>query len=185
VLAGARATFAEHGYAGASIREIAGRAGVDPALVLQFFGSKDELFAAAMELPFDSSEAVEAIVSGPRAGIGRRIVMTFLRLWDDPAIGPQMVALVRSATTNEAAARRLRELVDGQLLGPVAEALGVPDGRLRAQAAGSHLVGLGFGRYIVRLEPLASASAEEIARLVAPAVQRYLTLPASGGSGRS
>lgn len=175
MLAAARAAFAEHGYRGATIRAIAARADVDPSLVIQFFESKDGLFAAAMELPFDASEVVAGIVDGPRSRIGERMVMTFLRLWDDPRIGPQMLALVRSAATDRAAADRLRELIDGHLLMPVAESLAVEDARLRAQLVGSHLVGLGFGRYVVRFEPLASASPEAIARVVAPTVQRYLT----------
>ena len=175
VLAAARAVFADHGYDGATIRAIAARADVDPALIIQFFASKDGLFAAAMELPFDAAAAVDTILSGPRSRTGERIVSTFLRLWDDPEIGPQMLGLVRSASTHAAAAARLRELIDHRLLSPIAESLAADDAHLRAQLVGAHLVGLGFARYVVQLRPLTSAPAEELVRYIGPAVQRYLT----------
>jgi AcrR family transcriptional regulator len=173
VLTAARAAFAEQGYEAATIREIARRAAVDPSLVVQYFASKERLFAAAMDLPFDPAAAVSAIVDGPPSAAGTRMVTTFLRLWDHPETGPRMLALLRSAATHPAAADRLRDLIDGQLLGPVAERLAAPQARLRAHLIGSQLVGLGFARYILRLEPLASASLEEICQLVAPAVQHY------------
>jgi AcrR family transcriptional regulator len=177
VLAAARDAFAEHGFENATIRHIAARAGVDPALVMQFFSSKEGLFAAAMRLPFESQAVVSAILDGPKSRIGQRMVATFLRLWDDPDVGPQMVGLVRSAATHDSATARLRELVDGQILGPVAAGLSVADARLRAQLVGSQLVGLGLNRYVLKLEPLASAPAEELVALIAPTVQRYLTRP--------
>jgi AcrR family transcriptional regulator len=143
--------------------------------VLQFFGSKEQLFAAAMELPFDSDQVVARILDGPRAQIGSRMLATFLEMWDSPEAGPRMVALIRSASTHERAADRLREIVVAEILEPVAAALDAPDARLRAALAGSQLVGLGFTRYVLGLEPLASAPPAELDRQIAPAIQRYLT----------
>jgi AcrR family transcriptional regulator len=175
VLRAARSAFAELGFNAATVRGIAARASVDPALVLQFFGSKEQLFAAAMELPFDSDQVVARILDGPRAQIGSRMLATFLEMWDSPEAGPRMVALIRSASTHERAADRLREIVVAEILEPVAAALDAPDARLRAALAGSQLVGLGFTRYVLGLEPLASASPAELDRQIAPAIQRYLT----------
>jgi AcrR family transcriptional regulator len=190
ILAAARAAFAEDGFAGGTVRAIARRAGVDPALVIQFFGSKDELFAAAMELPFAGADVVARVLDGPRDQLGARMVTAFLDLWDDPQVGPRMLGLLRSAATHEAAARRLRELVEGQILGPVAASLDVPDAPLRAELVGSQLVGLGFARYVLGLEPLRSADRETLVRLLAPTVQQHLAprqrlRPFPGGSGHA
>jgi tRNA-Thr(GGU) m(6)t(6)A37 methyltransferase TsaA len=175
ILAAARTAFAEHGFNGGTVRDIADRAGVDAALVMHFFGSKEQLFASAMELPFDSEQVVAAILDGPRDELGARMITAFLGLWEDPDVGPRMLGLIRSATTYEAAARRLRNLVDAEILRPVAEALETPDSRLRADLVGAQLVGLGFTRYVLGLEPLASADRETLQRLLAPSLQSHLT----------
>jgi AcrR family transcriptional regulator len=178
VLAAAREAFSELGFEKATIRDIAARAGVDPALVMQFFASKHGLFVAAMELPFDPAAVVAAVLDGPESDLGVRMVATFLRMWDDPDSGPRMVGLLRAAATQEAAAARLRELIEDQILGPVADRLAGADARLRVQLVGSQLVGLGFARYVLRLEPLASAPADELCRRIGPTVQRYVSGPA-------
>jgi AcrR family transcriptional regulator len=183
ILRAARAAFSEQGYDGGTVRDIARRAAVDPALVMHFFGSKDELFASAMELPFDSEQLVATLLDGPREELGSRMVAAFLRLWEDPEIGPRMLGLVRSAATHELAAQRLRDLVDAQILGPVAATLDAPDARLRAELVGAQLVGLGFARYILGIEPLASADAQTLRRLLAPAVQQHLTAAPAVAAG--
>jgi AcrR family transcriptional regulator len=175
ILTSARAVFGERGFAGATVKEIAVRANVDPALIIQFFGSKQRLFAAALELPFDPAAAVAAVLTGPRNRIGARMVETFLRLWDDPEVGPRMLVLVRSAATHEAAAARLRDLVETSILGAVAKELGLPDAALRVQLVGSQLVGLGFARHVLGLQPLASTDPAELRELIGPVIQRYLT----------
>jgi AcrR family transcriptional regulator len=181
ILAAARAVFGERGFAAGTVKEIALRADVDPALVIQFFGSKQDLFVAAMELPFDPAAAVATIVTGRRSEIGARMVETFLRLWDDAEVGPRMLVLVRSAATHEAAAARLRELVETSILGAVAQELGVADAPLRVQLVAAQLVGLGFARHVLGLEPLASTDAAELRELVGPVIQRYLTGPIAPG----
>jgi AcrR family transcriptional regulator len=172
ILAAARVLFGERGYDKASIRAIAGEAGVDPALVHHFFGTKDELFAAAMEFPVDPETVLPLILTGPREEIGERLVRTFLRIWQDPRVRPQFVGIIRSATTSETGATLLREFISSRLLARVAEALDVP--RMNLNAAASQMVGVAMFRYVLELEPMASASEEELVALLAPTIQRYL-----------
>ena len=185
VLAAARESFAERGYQATTIRAVAARAGVDPALVMQYFGSKDGLFEAAIEFPFDASQLVARIVEGPKSRIGERMVASFLSLWDSPEFGPQMVGLLRSAASDAKAAKRLRQVVEGEILRPVAESIGVPDAHLRADLVGSQLVGLGFARHLVGLDRLQSVPQRTVISWIAPTIQRYLTgqqPPMHGGS---
>ena len=187
ILSAARDAFAEVGYERATIRLIARSAGVDPALVMQFFGSKDGLYAAAIELPFNAAH-VASLLHGPKKTLGERIVRQFFGTWEDPRSGPRMLGLLRAATSNPAAAKALATALADQLLGPIAAALELPDREFRAQLTGAQLVGLGFTRYVLALEPLASTDQEAIVAAVGPTVQRYLTDPnikATGTSRRS
>jgi AcrR family transcriptional regulator len=172
ILAAARVLFGERGYDKASIRAIAGSAGVDPALVHHFFGTKEELFAAAMEFPVDPETILPLILAGPRAQIGERLVRTFLRFWSDPGLRPQFVGILRSATTSELGARLLRDFVSSRLIARVAAALEVPD--LNLNAAAAQLVGVVMFRYVLQIEPMASASEDDLVALLAPTIQRYL-----------
>jgi AcrR family transcriptional regulator len=172
ILAAARVLFGERGYDKASIRAIAGAAGVDPALVHHFFGAKEDLFAAAMEFPVDPETILPLILAGPRAEIGERLVRTFLRLWSDPRLRPQFVGIIRSATTSETGATLLRDFVTSQLFARVAAVLEVPG--LNLNAAAAQLVGVVMFRYVLEMEPMASASDDELVALLAPTIQRYL-----------
>ena len=175
ILAAARTQFAELGLDAASVRGIARAADVDPALVLHYFGSKAALFAAALEIPFEAEEVVERIVKGPRAQLGRRLVRFFLSIWEDPSRREALMAMLRAATTSPDAADLLRERIGERVLRPVGEHLGGHDAALRMSLCASHLVGLGITRYIVHIEPIASLDVDELADLVAPALQRYMT----------
>ena len=172
ILAAARRLFAERGYDGATIRAIAQEAGVDAALVHHFFGTKEQVFVAAMELPFSPAELVPGLVAGPREQLGERFVRLFLALWRDPEGRAPVLALLRSATTNTQAAEMIRQFVTEALLTRLAGALDIPP--LRVTAAASQLVGMAMLRYLIGVEPLASADEEEIVNLVAPVIQRYL-----------
>jgi AcrR family transcriptional regulator len=173
ILAAARVLFGRRGYDKASIRAIAGEAGVDPALVHHYFGTKDELFAAAMEFPIDITAILPVILAGPREEIGERLVRTFLRFWEDPRLGPQFVGILRSATTSETGAALLREFISSKIIALVAQRLGVPP--MNVNAAASQVVGLAMLRYVLEIEPIASASHDEIVALLAPTIQRYVT----------
>jgi AcrR family transcriptional regulator len=174
ILRAARAQFGEHGLE-ASIRSIAGAAAVDPALVLHFYSSKQQLFEEAMRWPVDVEGAVEQILVGRRTEMGLRMAQFFLSVWEHPSQRDPVIGILRAATTSEAAAQMLRESLGARLFGPIAQQLEVPDATLRLSLCASQLVGLGVARYIVRLEPLASIDAEGAARAVALALQRYLT----------
>jgi AcrR family transcriptional regulator len=179
ILDAARAGFAEAGYEGATIRGIAEAAGVDPALVHHFFGTKEDLFVAAMDLPVNPAVLAELVLAEGLEGAGERLVRTFLSVWDSPPSQDVLLGLIRTAVTNDRAAAMLREFIRRALLEKVAAALGDPDGDpdgvLRAAAIGSHMVGMALLRYVIRLEPLASATPDEIVALLAPRIQSYLT----------
>ena len=175
ILTAARNGFAELGYDRATIRGVAATAGVDPALVIHYFGSKDELFEAALELPV---RPAEILARGAAAGpdrLGATVVRTFLEAWEPPETRVRLMAMLRSAMTNDAAMGMIRDLLVREVFGPITQALGVPDAQLRATLVGSQFVGLAIMRYIARLEPLASASVDELVAAVGPTVQRYLT----------
>jgi len=175
VLDAARRAFAARGYEAASLRAIATDAGVDPGMVRHFFGSKAGLFQAALELPVDVERLVPMLLADGLDGIGERLVRFFLSVFDSAADRNPFISLMRSAVTHEESARMFREFVTEQLLGKVAAALGAPDARLRASFVGSQMAGLVLMRYVIRLEPLASADQDTVVAFVGPTVQRYLT----------
>jgi AcrR family transcriptional regulator len=174
ILAVSRHDFAARGFDATSVRAIASDAGVDPALVHHYFGSKEQLFVAAMDLAVDPTFELARIMAADSATIGQNLVRLQLAAWGAEGGRESMLALVRSATSNEAAAAMLREFLGSALLSRMDPAFGgAPDARLRAEAAASHLVGLAFARYVVRLPALAEAPDDELVRLVGAAVQTY------------
>ena len=178
ILDAARSAFAERGFDAASIRGIAGTAEVDPALVHHYFGSKDQLFLAAMNFPFDPGQLVPKVLAGDRDAVGERLVRTFLGIWDSPA-GSAAQALLRSAVSNEWTARLLREFVTTQVLRRVLENLDIDPAELplRGSLVATQMIGLAMMRHVVRLEPVASADPETLVAAIGPTIQRYLTDP--------
>ncbi|WP_430790044.1 TetR family transcriptional regulator [Actinoplanes sp. G11-F43] len=176
ILEAARGAFAEKGFDGASIRAIATGARVDPALVHHYFGTKDKLFLAAMNSPLDPLDMLAEATAGERGEIGTRMVRAFLEIWDGPR-GTAGVALLRSAVGSEWTTKLFREFVVTQVLRRALPGLGLDpeEGRLRMTLAGSQLVGLALARYVIKVEPLASAPAETLVAAYGPALQRYLT----------
>jgi AcrR family transcriptional regulator len=175
ILKAAAAAFADRGYDRATIRDIAARAGVDPALVIHYFGSKEALFTEVLQLPIRPREVFLRAAAADSGSIGATVVRTFLETWEPPEQRVRLTAMLRSATTNDAAMRLLRDLLVREVFAPMTEVLGVRDGELRATLVGSQLVGLALMRYIGRIEPLASASIDELVAAVGPTAQRYLT----------
>jgi Transcriptional regulator len=173
----ARHEFAEKGYDGASVRGIARAASVDPALVHHFFGSKEQVFVAAMALPVDPGEVLPDLLAGDPALLGERFARLFLGLWSDPGFREPMLALLRSATTSERGAAMLREFVGSAMLGRLVHGLDGPDVALRVSTAAAQLVGIVLLRYVIKIPALAAATDAEIVALVAPTLQRYLTDP--------
>jgi AcrR family transcriptional regulator len=170
-LTAARDLFAEKGYDGASIRAIARAADVDPALVHHFFGTKEALFVAAMEFPVNPAEVLPYVLGGPREGIGRRMAQMFLREWGRPDARGPLIGLLRSSMTNEQGAELLRQFVSAAILSRVGERFDVP--LVRIEAAAAQMIGVAFLRYVLRVEPIASASDDELIDLLAPTLQRY------------
>jgi len=174
ILGAARASFGELGFDATTIRGVAARAEVDPALVHHYFGSKQQLFVAAMALPVDFAAVVPRMLAGPPEGLGERIAKFGLELWDSAAMRPLILGLIRSATSDPGAAARLRELLaEGPFLA-LARATDRPDADLRAALVGSQIIGLIMARHIVKVEPLASAPHEVLAAAIGPTLQRYL-----------
>jgi AcrR family transcriptional regulator len=175
ILDAARRAFAEHGYQRATVRGVAELAGVDPALVHHYFGTKQGLFVAAVQLPVNPVEQLSALLADDPELVGQRMIGVFLSVWDLAANNSPLLALVRSAVSDEQAAAMLREFITEEVLGRIAEGLGSPDAKLRATLVGSQLVGLMMARYIIRVEPLASAPPAVVAAAIGPTLQRYLT----------
>ncbi|WP_175408990.1 TetR family transcriptional regulator [Streptomyces sp. TRM64462] len=175
ILEAARTEFAERGYDKTSVRGIAKAAGVDAALVHHYFGTKDEVFAAAIEVSFEPALVVPAVLGAGPEGIGERLARYFIGVWENPATRTPLLAIIRSALTHEAAAKVLRGFVLRRILERVAAELRVPDPKFRAELAASHMIGIAILRYVIKVEPLASADPDAIVAMVAPTLQRYLT----------
>ncbi|MER6225794.1 TetR/AcrR family transcriptional regulator [Streptomyces sp. 900105755] len=178
ILVAAREEFSEHGYEKTSVRGIAKAAGVDSALVHHYFGTKEQIFEAAIAVAFAPTlNAPAAIADGPLDGVGERLTRFIFGIWENPTTRKPLLAIVRSAVNNETAAAVFRRLVAAQLLRRLAEQLGHADGELRAELAAAQLVGCAMLRYVIKLEPLASADLEQIVARIAPVVQGHLTGP--------
>ena len=175
VLDAARQVFAEHGYQQASLRTIAAEAGVDAGMVRHFFGDKAGLFRAAMELPIDPAQMLPALLAPGVDGLGERVVRFFLSVWEEPASRGPFLTLVRSVSGHEESAAMFREFITDQVLVRIAAAIDRPNARFRATLVGSQLIGMAMVRYVVRVEPLASAPVDQVVAAIAPTVQRYLT----------
>ena len=175
ILGAARTAFADKGYDGASIRTIATGAGVDPALVHHYFGTKNNLFLAAMNLPIDPGELIVKAVDGDRAQVGERLVRMFLTVWDGPA-GAAGVALLRSAMGSEWTVKLFREFVTTQVMRRLAARLPIDpaEAPARVSLAASQMAGLAVVRYVLKVEPLASMPREVLVSAIGPTVQRYL-----------
>jgi len=176
ILAAARSQFGKHGYEGATLRGIARSARVDPKLVLHYFDSKEGVFEAAMDFPFDPAEAIPAILEPGLDGLGIRLARFFLEIWDSPS-GARAHALVRSVVASESAAALMRDFASREILARVAEALELDHPRVRASLAASQLIGIAMLRYVVKVEPLASAPPAQLAEWIGPALQRFFTDP--------
>lgn len=175
IVKAARESFAGKGYSATSLRGVARAAGVDAALVHHYFDSKDELFIEAMWLPVDPRQVVATLAAGPREELGRRIVTTFLGVWESPDGQIRMKALLRGVVSTDDVARLMREGITELIVAPVSQLLNVPDARLRVSLVASQLMGLAMGRYLLQLEPLAEADVATLIDRIGPTLQNYLT----------
>lgn len=171
ILDAARRIFAREGYERTTIRDIAAAASIDPAMVMRYFHSKEELFARIAE--FDLRLPNPAGIDPDR--LGEALVSHFLNIWEGEQAVTGLAVMLRSAASNEFAAERLHEVFTGQVL-PMLTSIGDPaDARDRAGLVASQLIGLAFGRYVVRLAPVVGLSRERIVRDIGATIQAYLT----------
>ncbi|MFF3346203.1 TetR family transcriptional regulator [Streptomyces sp. NPDC002779] len=178
ILAVAREEFSERGYEKTSVRGIAKAAGVDSALVHHYFGTKEQIFEAAVEVAFAPAfQARDIVLDGPLDSAGERLTRMIFGLWENPVTRAPLLAIVRSAVNNDSAAAVFRKLVAAQLLRRIAEQLDLPDAELRADLAAAQLVGIAMMRYVIKIEPIASADPERLIARLAPVVQGHLTSP--------
>jgi AcrR family transcriptional regulator len=172
----ARRQFAELGYDRATLRGIAGEAGVDAALVVRFHGSKEALFREVMALPPAIAEAIAGLADGPRATVGRRLAEAIVGMLEDPRSRSVVLGRIRSASSHPDAAALVRETVTRDV-GRLVAALTDDEPATRAALVGSQIVGLALARHVVRVEPLASLPAADVIDHIAPVFQHYLGGP--------
>ncbi len=177
ILAAARTEFGARGFDGTTMRGVARLAGVDPRLVHHYFDGKDALFVAAFELPGRPQQLLEGVLAADADTIGPRLVRLFTTVWDSEEGRQRILALVSAATASEAGARMLREFLAREVFARIIARLGSDDPELRASLAASQMMGLAMARYVVRLEPLASADPDLVVALVGPVIQGYLSGP--------
>lgn len=167
ILTAARRLLAERGYEGATIRAVAAEAGIDPSMVMRYYGNKDGLFAAAVDLDLRMPDPAD----WPRAEVGARLARHILARWEDGGV----IVLLRSAGTNQAAAESLRNVLDGQVEGFVARLVGPgPPARRRAGLLASQLLGVALCRYVLELDAVVAMDGDALAATLAPVVQHYL-----------
>lgn len=171
ILAAAAELFAARGFERTTIREIGAKAGIDPALVIRYFGSKDALFA---EVAVFDLHLPDVTLVAPEK-IGETLVAHFLHMWEDPDGNPGLPVLYRSAASNAHAAAKLRELFASQVAPAVARAGDPATASLRAGLVASQLLGLAFCRYVLRLPPVVDMTVPTIVREVGRTIQRYAT----------
>jgi AcrR family transcriptional regulator len=169
--------FAERGYDQASLRDITGRLGLDPALVHHYFGGKDGLYAAAVEAPATGQWPDDPLNAADE------LVRTFLRQCDEELTGRPLIALLRSASTHERSAAVLSRHLESAVESASNGMPGSSQARLRSALAVAQLVGLAVCRHVLRLEPMASLPRDHVVAAVAPVLARCLTEPGSRDAG--
>ncbi len=180
IAAAAARQFAENGYDRTSLRSVAVEAGVDPALVSRFYGTKQSLFTTVVQLPFDPVQVVAGVLGGDRSTIGERLARFFVGVLGSPGGVATITGMIRSAAGEPEAARMVRERITRDVLAPLVAGLGSDHPEVRAALVSSQLVGLVMARQVVGVPALVDLSPEELGRLVAPTLQRYLTEPLDG-----
>lgn len=176
ILEAAKGVFAEVGYDRATIRGIAAAAGVDPALIHHYFGNKEQLFTASIALPMPPAEMIQTVFAeAPPDQVGRRLAEMFFSVWEQADARESLLGILRSAMGGEdRAVTAFREFLTSAVLEQISPLIDAEDARLRALLMASQLVGVAVTRYVVGLEPIASAPITQITDLVAPRIQSYL-----------
>ncbi len=170
ILEAARSQFAQRGYAGTTLRDVAAGASIDPAMVIRYFGSKAGLFAQATTMELNLPD----LAACPPARRGEALVRHFLSLWEGPGCNRALPILLRSAAVDPASAERVRAVFTTQVLPAIRRVAPADQAPTRAGLVVSQLLGIALARYILRIEPIAGLTREELVTGLAPAIQRYL-----------
>lgn len=173
ILSAARTEFGDKGYHQATIRSIAAEAGVDPALVHHYFGTKEDLFAASIDLPIRPTELADTVFAGGVESAGMRITTVFFTVWENPETRSPLLAMLRGAVGTEQGAEILREFFGTAMLGRIAPRIGGDDAQLRVSLALSHLIGVAVLRYVIGFPSLRDVPVESLIDNVAPRIQTY------------
>lgn len=180
ILAAAKRRFGEVGYPRTTLRSIATDAGVDVRLITHYFGSKQELFALCVELPFDPETAFEAILAPGMEGVGERLARFVIGVLETDAGRQTITGLLRAAASEEEAAETIRQVLVERMLGPLAERLGTDHPDFRGSLMGSQIAGLSLARYVVQIPALVDAPVELLVQAIAPVFEHYLNDPLPG-----
>jgi AcrR family transcriptional regulator len=172
IMRAAQARFAADGYDRATIRAIAADARIDPSMVMRYFGSKAQLFAAAVDIELRLPD-----LSGvPRVELGKVLVAHFLERWEGDPGDDALLMLLRSAATDEVARERMRHTFASQLVPALASVIDDPhEASRRAGLISSQLLGLALTRHVLRLPPVVAMDRDLLVEQIGPTIQRYLT----------
>ena len=178
ILDAARDLFSQQGYEKASMRAIARRAKVDPALIVHYFSSKEGLLTESLTLPLDPARLLDDGLRGVADDeVGEALVRTVLGLWDRPALRQRLLSMLRVGMSHEIAMGVLRQTFARTVLAAVARLADDDTAALRAELVAAQMIGLMMARMVMQLPQIAEADADDLARLVGPSVQLYLTGP--------
>jgi AcrR family transcriptional regulator len=182
ILAAARDEFAQHGWAGSTIRAVARAADVDPALVYHYFGSKEGLLDAATNPPQKWLESVAKVWTTPVDQLGAALIRLLLSSWADDEIGPTLRAILQTAAHEPATREKLRRVVEGSLMGVSGLGTDERDRLVRSGLVSSQMMGFALMRYVWKIEPIASMSDDEAIAAVSPNLQHYVDGDLTTGS---
>jgi AcrR family transcriptional regulator len=185
IITEARRQFGEHGFGSTTLRSIAAAVDVDPRLVLHYFGSKQGLFEAAVELPIDPELVVRTVLLADDGDLGTRAAEFIFSVLDEPVRRLAFTSLLRAAVADPEAARLVRDILSTRILLPIARAVASDQPELRAALMASQVVGLAVALYVIGFPPLVSAPRDTLVGALAPVVRHYLqgdwTAPAGAG----
>ena len=174
IVAAARDEFADHGWAGTTIRAVARAADVDPALVYHYFGSKEGLLDAATNPPQKWLENVAKVWTTPIDQLGAALITLLLASWADDEVGPTLRAILQTAAHEPATREKLRRVVEGSLMGVAELGSDERDRLIRSGLVSSQMMGFALMRYVWKIEPVASMTDDEVMAAITPNLQRYV-----------
>jgi AcrR family transcriptional regulator len=174
ILLAARRSFGARGYDATSLRSIAKQADVDPALLVHYFGTKEALFVAALEVTMSPMSMFDGLATVSISEAAELIIQRYLLMLDQEQTRDVILGLVRSAVSSERAATMLREFLGQAMLSSLSPLIDHPDRQLRASLVAAQLIGIAMLRHVVKADAVASASIEELVSRVAPVIEAYL-----------